>query len=137
MTAREDAAALLGRVLMSLIFIQGGIAKMGAAAAVTAMIAKAGLPAPDLAYVVAVCIELGLGLALLLGLFARLSGLVLAVFCAVTAAYFHSNWADHNMQIHFWKNVAMAGGFLYVAGFGAGRFSLDALMPRRATVARA
>ena len=63
---------------------------------------------------------------LLVGFQARLAGLVLAVFCVVTALGFHSNFADQMQMINFMKNLAMAGGFLYVASFGAGPFSLDA-----------
>ena len=55
----------------------------------------------------------------------------------MTAAIFHSNFADHNMQIHFMKNVAMAGGLLYAAGFGGGAYSLDALLRRRRVAALA
>lgn len=132
-----DLAALLGRLLLSLIFVLGGWSKLMSAEATQAYIAKGGLPLPQLGWGVAVFIELGVGLALLFGLFTRLSGLVLAFWCVVTAAIFHSNFADHNMHIHFMKNVAMAGGLLYAAGFGGGAYSLDALLRRRRVAALA
>jgi putative oxidoreductase len=68
---------------------------------------------------------LGGGLAILFGLFSRLVVLVLAIWCVATALIAHTNFADRNQEIHFLKNMAMMGGFLYVAAFGAGAWSLD------------
>ena len=48
-----------------------------------------------------------------------------------TAIAAHTNFADRNMEIHFFKNIAMAGGFAYVAAFGGGAYSFDALIGRR------
>ncbi len=86
-----DAIALLGRAMLSAIFIWGGFGKLMAAGATQAYIAKSGLPVPELACAVAVFVELGVGLALLLGLLTRVAALVLAVWCIVTAALFHSD----------------------------------------------
>lgn len=130
----SDPLALLGRALLSVIFIWGGWGKLMAAAATQAHIAQAGLPVPELAWAVAVLVELGIGLALLFGLFTRASGLALAAWCIVTAAIYHSNFADPNMKIHFMKNVAMAGGLLYVLAFGGGAYSLDAIIGHRRRV---
>ena len=127
----ESAAAFLGRALLSAIFLWGGIGKAMAAAATTAGFAKLGLPVPQLAYLVAVVIELGGGLLLLFGLFTRPAAVVLGLWCIATAIAAHSDFGDRNMQIHFMKNVAMAGGFVYVALAGAGAFSLDALLSHR------
>jgi putative oxidoreductase len=130
----SDILALIGRILLSVLFVWGGWGKLMTAAATQAYIAKSGLPMPEAAYALAVFIELGVGLALVLGLFTRLSGLVLAVWCIVTAIQFHSNFADLNMEIHFLKNVGIAGGMVYVVAFGGGAFSLDALIARRRVV---
>jgi len=51
---------------------------------------------------------------------------VLALWCIATALVAHANFGDSDMQNHFLKNLAMAGGFAYVAAWGAGSFSLDA-----------
>ncbi len=58
----------------------------------------------------------------------RLVAVIMALFTVATAVFFRSNFADPNMQIHFLKNIAMAGGLLQVAAFGAGSLSLDALL---------
>jgi putative oxidoreductase len=84
-----------------------------------------GLPFPPLALAVSVAIELGGGLLLIAGLRARTVAAVLALFSLVTAATFHSNFADQNQMIHFLKNIMMAGGLLQIVAFGAGAISLD------------
>ncbi|MDR3534302.1 MAG: DoxX family protein [Rhodopila sp.] len=124
-SSTQDLGMLVGRVLMSAIFIWSGYGKLMAATATQAYLAGLGVPLPAIAWLVAVVIELGGGLALLLGIQARLLGLVLAVWCIVTALAGHTNFAIPDMQIHFMKNVAMAGGFLQVVAFGAGRLSAD------------
>ena len=85
----------------------------------------AGLPFAPLGLAGAALIELGGGVALILGYRTRAAAAILAVFALVTAAIFHSALADQNQLIHFFKNVAMAGGLLQVASFGGGRLSLD------------
>jgi putative oxidoreductase len=131
MQASDNAAALIGRILMCLLFVLGGWGKLMGPAATQAMFAKQGLPMVEAAWVLAVVVELGGGLALLLGLFTRPVGLVLAVWCVLTALVAHTNLADRAQEINFFKNMAMAGGFLYVAAFGAGAWSLDAWLSRR------
>jgi putative oxidoreductase len=126
----ENLALLLARILMSWIFIHGGWSKLLAASATQAAFGQRGLPVPVLAWLVAVIVELIGGLALLFGLFARATGLVLAIWCVATALVAHTNFADLAQEIQFWKNMAMTGGFLYVFCFGAGIYSLDRLRTR-------
>ena len=111
---------------MSLLFIHGGWGKLLAPAATQAMLASHHLPMVKFGWILAVAVELGGGLAILLGLFTRPVGLVLAVWCVATALIAHTKFADRNQEIHFLKNMAMMGGFLYVAAFGARAWSLDA-----------
>lgn len=115
----------LGRLLMSLIFILSGVGKLAAPAATIGYIASTGLPLATLGYAAAVIIELGGGLLLLAGYQTRLVAVVLALFSIVTGLVFHHAFGDQNQMIHFMKNLAMAGGLLQVATFGAGAFSLD------------
>jgi putative oxidoreductase len=134
MQETENTAALLGRVAMSLIFIHGGWGKLLAPVATQAMLAGHHLPMVQLGWILAVVVELGGGPAILIGLFTRPVGLVLAIWCVVTALIGHANFADRNQEIHFCKNMAMMGGFLYVAAFGARAWSLVA--PRRRASSR-
>jgi putative oxidoreductase len=115
----------IGRVLIGLPFMMGGLSKLTAYGATTAMIAAAGLPFPPLAFAVAATVELGGGLLLVLGYHVRPVALVLAVFSLVTAVSFHSNFADQNQMFHFLKNVMMAGGLLQIVAFGAGAISIE------------
>jgi putative oxidoreductase len=126
MQASENIVALIGRIGLSLLFIHGGWGKLMAPAATQAMLAGHHLPMVELGWVIAVVVELGGGLAILFGLFTRPVGLVLAIWCVATALIAHTNLADRNQEIHFLKNMAMAGGFLYVMLQGAGAWSLDA-----------
>lgn len=126
-----DTLALLGRVLLSVIFILGGYAKLTAASATIGYFNHLGLPVPPVALGVTVFVELVIGLALLFGLFTRPSSLVLAVWSIATALVAHTNFADSNQWFNFLKNVAICGGMLHVAAFGPGRFSLDAMMRTR------
>jgi putative oxidoreductase len=119
-TSTENATLLLGRILMCVIFVLGGWSKLIGMAATQAAFARLGLPIVPAAWAVAVVVELVGGLAILFGLFTRPAAIVLAIWCVATALVAHTHFADRNMQIHFMKNIAMAGGFLYVAVFGAG-----------------
>jgi putative oxidoreductase len=121
---------MLGRVLIGAPFAMSGLGKLTAYSATVGYIAAVGLPLPHLAFVVSVLIELGGGLLLLSGYKARGVSLAMAVFCVVTALFFHHNFADQNQMIHFLKNVMMAGGLLQIAYFGAGAFSVDSRLAR-------
>ena len=115
----------VGRILVATIFILSGFSKIGAPAATQGYIAAMGMPAPLLAYIGAVAIELGGGLLLLAGYRTKLVAAALALFSILTALVFHHALADQNQMIHFLKNFAMAGGLLQFVAYGAGRISLD------------
>ena len=123
---RDASMTALGRLFLATLFLLSGFSKLAGAAATTGYIASAGLPLPGVAYVLAVIVEIGGGLLLLVGFQARLAAAVLAVFTLVAAIFFHNNFADQNQMIHFMKNLAITGGLLQIAAWGAGRWSLDA-----------
>ena len=115
--------ALVARLFASAIFIIAGYGKLGAGYAGTqAYMASMGVPAAMLPLVIA--LELGGGIALLLGFQTRLVALLLAGFSIIAALIFHTG-ADQMQQIMLMKNFAMAGGLLAFTLFGAGRLSLD------------
>jgi putative oxidoreductase len=111
---------LAARILAAAIFIIAGYGKLGSYAATQGYMASAGVPGALLPLVIA--LELGGGLALLLGFQTRLVGFLLSMFCIATALIFHSGAAQHIM---FLKNLSMAGGMLAFTVFGGGRASLD------------
>jgi putative oxidoreductase len=76
-----------------------------------------------------IALELGGGIAILLGVLTRLTALALAGFCVLSGVIFHGG-DDPMQQILLMKNLAMAGGFLVLAARGAGAFSIDARIAR-------
>ncbi|AXU19428.1 LysR family transcriptional regulator [Novosphingobium sp. THN1] len=124
-SATSDLLAAAGRVLLAAIFVLSGVSKLADPTGTIAYITSAGLPAPNLAYGVAVAVELVGGLLLIAGIRTRIVASAIAVFSLAAAFGFHANLADQNQFIHFFKNVALAGGLLQVAAFGSGRFGFD------------
>jgi putative oxidoreductase len=121
-----DALPFVGRLLLSAIFILSGWSKIAAPAATIGYIKSAGLPFAPLGLVLAILVELGGSAALILGFRTRLAAGILAVFTLAAALAFHRDFADQNQFIHFFKNIAIAGGLLQIVAFGTGRFGLDA-----------
>ena len=120
-----QALALLGRVLMSVIFLRGGYGKLMAPSATMGIFTHYHLPVVGAAYAVAVAVELIGGVLTLVGWKTRLVAPVMAVWCIATALVAHLHPEDNAQMINFMKNLCMAGGFLQLAAFGAGRFSVD------------
>ena len=126
------AIALVGRILIAAIFVLSGASKITQPGATIGYMTAAGLPFAPIGLVIAALVELGGGIGLIFGYRTRLVASVLAAFALVTAFVFHSDFSDQNQFIHFFKNVAVAGGLLQVMAFGGGRLSLDALRGRSA-----
>lgn len=127
----QNALTLLGRILLVALFLPAGIAKLTGFSGTVGYIASVGLPAASLGAVLAIVVEIGGGLALLAGFQTRIAALVLAIFTLGASVFFHAYWAapaDQAMvaQLLFFKNIAVIGGLLVLAGQGAGTWSLDA-----------
>jgi putative oxidoreductase len=120
-----QALALLGRVLMSVIFLRGGYGKLMAPTATMGMFTHYHVPVVGAAYALAVVVELGGGALVLVGWKTRLVAPAMAAWCIATALVAHWHPDDTMQMINFMKNLCMAGGFLQLAVYGAGRFSLD------------
>ena len=129
-TGAQDGLALLGRILLAVLFVPAGIGKLTGFAGTVGYIGSVGLPLPQLGAALAIVVALGLGLALLAGFKTRFAAAVLALFTLAASFFFHNYWAlpaDKAMvqQLMFMKNVAITGGLLAFVAFGAGRLSLD------------
>lgn len=127
----QDFFALIGRALIALLFIPGGFGKIMGFAGTVGYIASKGVPLPEVCAAIAVVVELGFGLLLLVGYQTRWAALGIALFTIVITFIFHNFWgvpADKVMmqQLQFFKNMAIVGGLFGFAAFGGGRFSLDA-----------
>jgi len=126
----EKFGPLLGRILIALLFIPAGINKITGFSGTVGYIASKGLPLPQVAAAGAIAVEVVVALALLVGFKTRFAALILAAFTLVAAVIFHNFWAVPEAQkmvqtIMFNKNLAIVGGLIYIAVFGAGPFSLD------------
>jgi putative oxidoreductase len=119
-------APILGRFLIAAIFLISGVGKLLDPAGTIGYIDAVGLPLPEVGYALAVIVEIGAGLLLIVGYQTRLAALSLAALTLLAAIIFHNAFTDQNQFIHFMKNVAIVGGLLQVAIFGAGRWSVDA-----------
>ncbi len=122
MDKMKDVALLVGRVLLALMFVMAGWGKIGGYAGTQGYMEAMGVPGFMLPLVI--LLELGGGLAIVLGLFTRSLSVLLAGFTLMAAFIFHYQPAEQ-MQM-FMKNVSVAGGFLALAAAGPGAFSLDA-----------
>ena len=124
MDKMKDMALLVGRVLLALMFVMAGWSKIGGYAGTQGYMEAMGVPGFMLPLVI--LLELGGGLAVVLGLFTRSIAVLLAGFTLMAAFIFHYQPADQMQMLMFMKNVSVAGGFLALAAAGAGAFSLDA-----------
>jgi putative oxidoreductase len=136
MNTLSNLSVLTGRIGLSAIFILSGIAKLGAGYAGTQGYMEAmGVPSALLPLVIFA--EIAGGLAILSGFLTRWAAIGLAVFSVASAFLFHFELADQMQFINFFKNVAMAGGFMVLAAHGAGAFSIDSWLASRRTKAGA
>jgi putative oxidoreductase len=126
MSARATYVAALGRLLIAVIFIVSGVGKILAPAVTQGYIAAAGLPSPLAGYLIAVAIEVGGGILLVIGFQTKLVAVALAIFSVVAAASFHNDFASQDQLFQLLKDFSMAGGLLQVAAFGPGPLSVDA-----------
>ncbi|MGA9753400.1 MAG: DoxX family protein [Acidobacteriota bacterium] len=126
----ERYAPLIGRILLSVIFLFSAFGKVTHFSGMEQFMASKGMPAVPVLLVLALLTEALGGLSLLLGFKARWGALLLFLFLIPTTLIFHDFWAltgamRQDMQIHFLKNLAIMGGLLMVAANGPGAFSLD------------
>jgi putative oxidoreductase len=139
---------LVARILLSFMFILSGFGKLADPASTADMITGAGLPAATVLTYLAGIFELVAGLLVLVGYQTLLVGYVLAAFCVFTGLVFHTatvavpgwpdaalGWINGLNQIMLFKNLTLAGAYLFLATFGPGAISLDAR--RNATFAAA
>jgi putative oxidoreductase len=119
----KDVVLLIGRLLLALIFVHEGYTLAAHFEGGAAYMAKQGISVPI--FVLVIALQLGAGLALVVGLLARLGALALGLFCVATALMFHTDFADQNELLHFEKDLGLAGGMFTLAAAGAGAISFD------------
>ena len=130
----QDFLILCGRILMGWIFLQSGWRKLMDIPGFVKTMPRRDLP-EFLGYV-APPVEFIGGICLLLGLATRYASLVMLLFVIIATFSSHRYWAypeaqQANQSSHFWKNMAMKGGLLFLFITGAGRYALDRMLARR------
>jgi putative oxidoreductase len=132
-TPWTNVIALVARIMLAILFVQGGYNKLfGGIAGTVATMASHGIPLPNILVWGAVVVELGIGLCLMAGLFARWSALILAAYTLVLGLIFHAYWlapaAEARFErIIFFNHISIIGGMLAIVAFGDGCLSLDAM----------
>jgi putative oxidoreductase len=121
---------LIARILLVILFVISGWGKLTNYGWAVSYMATTGAPAPQIAAVLAIAIELFVGIAILLGIFTRQLALLMALFTLVAAFIGHRYWSmtgadQYSNEMHFYKNVSIVGGFLLLYISGAGKYSLD------------
>ncbi|HEY2000232.1 DoxX family protein [Paraburkholderia sp.] len=127
---RKDEVVLVARILLMVLFIIFGWAKLTGFSGTVAYMAQTGAPAPTLSAIIAVVMEFGAGIALLVGFYTRPLAVLLALYTLGTAIIGHHFWNMTGMEqyinmINFYKNVSIMGGLLLLAVTGPGKYSLD------------
>ncbi|WP_322046709.1 DoxX family protein [Paraburkholderia sp. J67] len=138
MTRPADSLIIfIARLALAILFLWGGAMKLLGYAGFVGYLHAHGVPYAQFTAPVATAIELLGGLALVFGVRTRFVAFVLAVYSIVTAVLGHDFWnvtqasLQQDAVVHFWKNIAIAGGFLLLTVTGAGRASIDGLRAPR------
>lgn len=119
----ESFLRLLGRILLAQIYLIAGIGKILGYAGTAAYMEKYGVTAALLPLVI--ILEVGGGLALIIGWKTRWAAIALAIFSVIAAVIFHHDIGNTMQRISLMSDIAMAGGLLTLAMCGPGALSID------------
>ena len=114
---------LIARFFISLIFLLSGINKIGNYEGTVGWMESLGIPGIFL--IPAIILEIGASILIIAGYKVKISAALLSLFCFATAVIFHNDFSNQMQFISFMKNIALAGGFLFLVVNGAKDFSLD------------
>ena len=114
---------LIGRILLSALFLIEGIGKISMQEDVIMYMADYGVP--EILFIPAIILEILFPLLLIIGYKTKLSALIMALFTLTVAIIFHTNFSEEMQVIFFLKDIAIAGGFMIIIVYGPGKISLD------------
>lgn len=117
----NDVVLLIGRIMLALMFLISGVPILLSPSGFAGFMGAIGMPAPMLVALAVAALKIIGGLAIIVGFQTRLAAYALAAFCVATA--FIGHFTPDEMQI-FWKNIAVAGGFLALSVSGPGALSI-------------
>ena len=127
---QSNEIILVARILLMILFLLTGWAKLTGFAGTVSYMASLGAPVPEVAAAIAVLMEFFVGILLVLGFYTRPLAALMALFVLGTALLGHPFWsmegaARMTNQINFLKNLAIIGGLLLLVVTGPGRYSVD------------
>ena len=114
---------ILGRILLSAIFLINGIGKIFNYEGTIQYMEN--FDVPGYLIIPAITVEILFPILLIIGYYTKFSALVLSLFTLVLAVIFHTDFSNQMQLISFLKNIAIAGGFLIIFVYGPGKYSLD------------
>ena len=114
---------LVGRIFISLVFLLSGFNKIGNYEGTIGWMESFGMPGIFL--IPAIILEVGAPILIIIGYKVKISAALLSLFCIATAVIFHNDFSNQMQFVSFMKNIALAGGFLFLVVNGAKNFSLD------------
>ena len=114
---------LVGRIFISLVFLLSGFNKIGNYEGTIGWMETFSMPGIFL--IPAIILEVGAPILIIIGYKVKISAALLSLFCIATAVIFHYDFSNQMQFISFMKNIALAGGFLFLVVNGAKDFSLD------------
>ena len=126
----NNMVALVGRVLLALIFVVAGYNKIGGFEGTAGYIASKGLPMPQVLAALTIALELVGGVMIIAGFKARWAAIAFFLWLIPTTFIFHKFWGIdagqvQNQMNHFLKNVSIMGGMLLLFAYGPGAYSVD------------
>ncbi|SAK80392.1 DoxX family protein [Caballeronia ptereochthonis] len=127
---QKDPLLLVARVLLMILFVLFGWQKLIGFSGTVSYMTSVGAPAPTFSAIIAVVMELVVGIAIVLGLFTRPLALLLALYTLGTALIGHHYWtmegaARYANTINFYKNISIMGGLILLSITGPGKYSFD------------
>ena len=114
---------ILGRLLLSAIFLINGIGKIFNYEGTIQYMEN--FDVPGYLIIPAITVEILFPILLILGYYTKFSALVLSLFTLALAVIFHTDFSNQMQLMSFLKNIAIAGGFLIIFVYGPGKYSLD------------
>jgi len=114
---------VLGRIFLSMLFLIEGINKIFNYEGTIQYMES--FSVPGYLAIPAIILEILFPLLLIIGYQTKIAALVMTIFTIVVAIIFHTNFDDHIQFITFFKDIAIAGGFLIIFVNGAGKYSVD------------
>ena len=114
---------LFARVFISLVFLLSGFNKIGNYEGTVEWMESFGMPSIFL--IPTIALEIVAPICIIIGYKVKLSAALLSLFCIATAVIFHNDFSNQMQFVSFFKNIGLAGGFLFLVINGAKDFSLD------------